>query len=87
MTGYDSMQHSTGCFSPECTEQAVLAADRFEQLAGDMDQYYAHQNRMLVFVPDHGGHLIEENCGTHGFNIPEDMLVSHYYRLRRKADQ
>lgn len=84
MTGYDAFQHKTGCFSPECTEQAYLAADRFEKLAEVMDKFYSDKNRMLVFVPDHGGHLVEENRGTHGFDIPEDMLVSHYYRLREK---
>ena len=47
-------------------------------------EFYAAQNRTLVFVPDHGGHLVEENTGIHGFDIPEDMLVSHYYRLKAK---
>ena len=87
MTQYDALQHKTGCFSPECTAQAYIAAERFEQLAADMDQYYAGSNRALVFVPDHGGHLIDENHGTHGFDIPEDMLVSHYYRLREKSEK
>ena len=87
MTEYDSLQHKTGCFSPECTEQAYLAADRFEILADKMDEYYAKQNRLLVFVPDHGGHLVGERTGTPGFDIPEDMLVSHYYRLEGKDEK
>lgn len=85
MGDYDSSQHRSGCFSEESTRQAYLAADRFEQLASYMEQYYKDRNRMLVFVPDHGGHLIEENVGVHGFDVPEDMLVSHYYRLRKKS--
>ena len=84
MNNYDHFQHRTGCFSAECTRQAYLAAERFEKLAAQLDEYCAAQNRGLVFVPDHGGHLIDENTGTHGFDIPEDMLVSHYYRLRAK---
>lgn len=87
MTDYDALQHKTGCFSPECTRQAYLAAERFEQLAVFMDECWQEYNRSLVFVPDHGGHLIESNCGTHGFDIPEDMLVSHYYRLRAKKTE
>ena len=87
MTEYDSQQHKTGCFSPECTEQANFAAERFEKLAEAMDKHYSGMNRALVFVPDHGGHLIDENHGTHGFDIPEDMLVSHYYRLREKSEK
>jgi predicted AlkP superfamily phosphohydrolase/phosphomutase len=84
MTEYDSKQHKTGCFSPESTEQANFAAERFEKLAEAMDKHYGNMNRALVFVPDHGGHLLDETHGTHGFDIPEDMLVSHYYRLREK---
>ena len=84
MNDYDKFQHKTGCFSPECTAKAKLAAERFEKLAEQLDKYSAHQNRALVFVPDHGGHLVDENSGVHGFDIPEDMLVSHYYRLKAK---
>ena len=87
MTDYDAKQHKTGCFSPECTEQAYLAAERFEKLAAAMDEHYCGMNRALVFVPDHGGHLIDETHGTHGFDTPEDMLVSHYYRLREKSEK
>ena len=87
MTDYDAKQHKTGCFSPECTEQANFAAERFEKLAEAMDKHYSGMNRALVFVPDHGGHLIDETHGTHGFDIPEDMLVSHYYRLREKSEK
>jgi predicted AlkP superfamily pyrophosphatase or phosphodiesterase len=83
MTDYDAKQHKTGCFSKEATQQAYLATDRFEELSRAIDTYYKDKNRMLVFVPDHGGHLVEKNCGTHGFDIPEDMLVSHYYSLRK----
>ena len=85
MGGYDSQQHRNGCFSPESAMQANLGAERFEKLAKCMDLHYADQNRMLVFVPDHGGHVIADGTGTHGFDMPEDMLVSHYYRLRAKA--
>ncbi|MBR2508383.1 MAG: hypothetical protein IKB71_01415 [Lentisphaeria bacterium] len=86
MTGYDAQQHKNGCFSAECTHEALLGAERFEQLAADMDKYYADYNRLLVFVPDHGGHVIADGTGTHGFDIPEDMLVSHYYRLKAKSE-
>ena len=87
MGTYDSTMHKKGCASPEAAEQARLAAERFEVLSSDMDQYYASYNRALVFVPDHGGHDLEDGHGTHGTDLEEDMLVSHYYRLmEKKAD-
>ena len=86
MGDYDTSQHKKGCFAPESAEQAALGAERIEKLASAMDQHYSNFNRTLVFVPDHGGHPVEETAGTHGFDIPEDMLVSHYYRLRAKSE-
>ena len=81
MTDYDSKMHHFGPFSAECDEQARLAADRFTALAAQMDKCWKNYNRALVFVPDHGGHQVDETHGTHGFDIPEDMLVNHFYRI------
>ena len=81
MTKYDSMMHKSGPFSPECTEQAKLAADRFCAFAGKLDECWKKYNRALVFVPDHGGHYVDEKRGGHGSDLPEDMLVNHYYRI------
>ena len=81
MTDYDSKMHHFGPFSAECDEQARLAADRFTALAAQMDKCWKNYNRALVFVPDHGGHQVDETHGTHGLDIPEDMLVNHFYRI------
>lgn len=86
MGTYDSTMHKKGCASPEAAEQARLAAERFEILSSHMDQYYASYNRALVFVPDHGGHDLEDGHGTHGTDLEEDMLLSHYYRLMEKKE-
>ena len=81
MTNYDHQMHLHGPFSPEASEQAHLAAVRFKQLQETMDKYWAHYNRALVFVPDHGGHYTDETHGGHGSDLPEDMIVNHYYRI------
>ena len=81
MTNYDHQMHHHGPFSPEAAEQAHLAALRFRQLQETMDQYWKDYHRMLVFVPDHGGHATDETHGGHGSELPEDMIVNHYYRI------
>ena len=81
MTGYDATMHKKGIFSPEADEQARLAAERFEQLAADMDLYWKEYNRVLAFVPDHGCHNCDECHGGHGTEMPDDMVVNHYYRI------
>ena len=87
MTGYDAVMHKTGPFSAEAAEQAHLAAERFGILAADMDVHWKKFNRILAFVPDHGGHAVDETHGAHGSNTPEDMLVNHYYRIRSRETE
>lgn len=81
MTDYDHQMHGFGPFSPEAARQAHLAAQRFRQLKEEMDRYWAKYHRVLVFVPDHGGHNTDERHGGHGSDLPEDMVVNHYYRV------
>ena len=84
MTNYDHQMHLHGPYSPEAAEQAHLAAHRFQQLSEDMDRYWERYNRVLVFVPDHGGHATDEVHGGHGSELPDDMIVNHFYRICEK---
>lgn len=81
MGSYDSKAHRTGLFSAESIAQLELGAERFEKLAATVDKVWAGKNRVLALVPDHGQHHISDTKGGHGENSPEDMLVSHYYRI------
>lgn len=82
MTGYDAVAHRCGVDSEEAKAELGLAAERFENIAAAMDEYWKDYNRVLTFVPDHGQHPVDARQGSHGENCPEDMLVSHYYRIR-----
>ena len=86
MTNYDHQMHLHGPFSPEAAEQAHLAAVRFRELQKTMDAYWAKYNRVLVFVPDHGGHATDETHGGHGSDLPDDMIVNHFYRISEKQE-
>ena len=85
MTNYDHQMHHHGPWSPEATEQAHLAAERFAEIHAAMEKHWSGFNRVLAFVPDHGGHPTDETHGGHGTELPDDMLVSHYYRLDEKS--
>jgi len=84
MTNYDHQMHLHGPYSAEAAEQANLAAERFEELKEEMDRNWKKYNRALVFVPDHGGHYTDETHGGHGSELPDDMIVNHYYRISEK---
>lgn len=39
-------------------------------------------NRAIFFAPDHGAHTGENGKGTHGSDLPEDLLVRHCFGFR-----
>ena len=84
MTNYDHQMHHHGPYSPETTEQAHLAAERFAAIHEAMEGGWSGYNRLLAFVPDHGGHATDETHGGHGTELDDDMLLSHYYRIDEK---
>ncbi len=79
---YDDTLHRT---TPE-SEEAVAAARNhvrsFAALAEHFEAACKQYNRLLMFTPDHGGHIDPETGkGTHGSDIPEDMQIYHYYHV------
>ena len=77
---YDSNLHRTGPYSEECLNAVVHHNEAFTKLAGAINNAWEDYNRLLVYAPDHGGHLNPiDNAGTHGQNIPEDMELLHHY--------
>ncbi len=79
---YDHMSHVTGPDSPESVAELRRAVSYFERLVEDTEREWAKYNRAVVWSPDHGNHPVDETHGAHGSNIPEDMVVNHFYRLR-----
>ena len=82
--GIPEPEECGGIVIPEAADQAHLAAVRFEALKEEMDPSWKNYNHALIFVPDHGGHPTDETHGGHGSDQPDDMIVSHYYRISEK---
>ena len=61
-----------------------MAAERFAAIHAAMERHWSGFNRVLAFVPDHGGHAAGETHGGHGTDLPDDMLVSHCCRIDEK---
>ena len=79
---HDHLAHVTGCDSPETVQALKTAVDYFETLVADTDRFWGGFNRLVTWTPDHGNHAVSPSAGAHGENIPEDMLVNHFYRIR-----
>ncbi len=81
---YDHLSHRHGPYADEPVAALETAVQYFETLVADADKYWANFDRTVVWAPDHGNHIIDETSGGHGTNIPEDMVVNHFYRIRSK---
>lgn len=81
-TDYDHLSHHTGCDSEESVTALKTCVRYFEDFARLTDEIWGKYNRTLIWAPDHGNHPVDEKSGTHGANVPEDMLVNHFYRLK-----
>ena len=74
---------STSCFYPQETAEALSAlrdnAEAFSRLAELVKVHWSAHDTLLAFAPDHGCHPIDGGLGSHGLDMPEDMLVTHFY--------
>ena len=82
MMGYDEIAHKVGPWGNAAVEQLRLALTYFRQLVADTEMHWRKYNRVISFLPDHGQHPVDSETGGHGQDIPEDMRVNHFYRIR-----
>ncbi len=79
---YDGTMHRHG---PEAAE-SLAALDGniafYAELSDKIDTYWKNHNVFFGFCPDHGCHLIDEGCGSHGLDMEEDMNVVHFYAIK-----
>jgi len=78
---FDHCGHHNGPDSPEALAALKYCVESFEEYAAQVEKYWSKYNRVLVWAPDHGNHRVDEVSGSHGKDIPEDMLVNHFYRI------
>lgn len=80
--GYDDRSHGFGSDSPEALGVLDNIIGYFESLVATVDRCWGDKNRVVAWVADHGNHDLADGTATHGFNIFEDMVVNHFYRVR-----
>lgn len=81
---YDDSLHETTPVS----DRAIIAMNNhiesFIELGTAFNKFWKKYNRLILFTPDHGAHINrEDGRGTHGNNIPEDMVIRHYYNIEK----
>lgn len=78
---YDSVMHKNGPEaepSIDALKHNIAAFCDFCDLA---DEVWKGKRYAAGFCPDHGCHLIDGDCGSHGLEMDEDMNVVHMWRF------
>jgi hypothetical protein len=80
---YDDTLHKTRHDGPEALAAAGRHVETFVRLRQATEGNWEGHNRALLFTPDHGAHYdAVKGKGDHGEDIPEDMDILHFWRLR-----
>jgi len=78
---YDDLLHERGPFDAAALEAVRRHSEDFAALVGAAEAHWAGPPWFASFAPDHGAHVLPGGRGDHGEDIPEDMAVTHFWRL------
>ncbi len=80
---YDSTMHKSGPESEDSLNVLKENAKAFKLLTETAQKVWDNNNYITAFLPDHGCHEIDGNCGSHGLDMPEDMDIIHFYNFHK----
>ena len=78
---YDSTMHRSGTESDNAINELKENIETYSTLAKQIEKHWSNHRTMLGFCPDHGCHEIDNNLGSHGLDMSEDMNIIHFYRF------
>lgn len=78
---YDSAMHKAGPESPDALSELRANGRTFAMLAAMIKEHWKHHNTLLGFAMDHGCHEIDEDRGSHGLDMEEDLNIVHSYKI------
>jgi len=80
---YDDALHRTAPDSPDALAAARRHVESYTKLCRAVEERWPGFNRVVVFAPDHGAHFdAAKGTGDHGIDIPDDVDVLHFWRVR-----
>ena len=79
---YDGTMHKTGPEAPKAMEALQMNLDFYCKMVDAVKEKWKKHNVFYGFMPDHGCHEIDGDCGGHGLDMEEDMNVIHFYGIK-----
>lgn len=81
---YDSVMHKTGSESIAALSELRSNVHIFATFYEMIKTHWKQHNTLIGFAMDHGCHEIDENCGSHGLDMEEDLNITHLYKIVNK---
>ncbi len=78
---YDGRMHKFGPESEEAFEALRNNIAFYKTLVDVICEKWKTHNVFYGFMPDHGCHEIDGECGSHGLDMQEDMNIIHFYGI------
>ena len=76
---YDGTMHKFGPESKEAMTELKKNLEYYVELVKYVKEKWAHHNVVYGFLPDHGCHEVDGDCGAHGLDMTDDMNIIHLY--------
>ena len=76
---YDSTMHKNGPEAEASLQALQHNVDAFDRFASLIEEKWSQHDTLIAFAMDHGCHEIDDNCGSHGLDMPEDLNILHSY--------
>ena len=80
---YDGTMHKHGTEAEPSIDALRHNVAAFKMLSEAAAKCWAGRKYVTAFLPDHGCHDIDGDCGGHGLDMPEDMNIVHFYNVSR----
>ncbi len=81
---YDGTMHKFGPESEESINALKHNIAFYNELVEKIKSSWKNHNVLYGFMPDHGCHEIDGDCGSHGLDMEEDMNIIHFYGIKTK---
>ena len=81
---YDSTMHRTGTESIDALSEIHLNSAMYSVYDKLVREHWKGHNVFMGFAMDHGCHDTEDGKGDHGFDIPVDRNITHFYKAYKK---
>ena len=81
---YDSTMHKFGPESIEALSEIKANSQAYATFDSMIKEHWKNHTTLVGFATDHGCHEIDDNLGSHGLEMPEDINIVHFYKIHNK---